>query len=51
MYKPALAYKAAAAQRWVSAVNHHGGFGRWGFVVCRDPTALPKILEMKKAGE
>jgi type III restriction enzyme len=29
--------KKAAADRWVRAVNHHGEFGKWAFVVCRDP--------------
>lgn len=29
--------KEAAAQRWVRAVNHHGGFGRWAFCVCKQP--------------
>ena len=33
--------KEAAARRWVRAVNRHGEFGRWAFVVCRDPGELP----------
>jgi type III restriction enzyme len=36
--------KEAAARRWVRAVNHHGEFGRWAFVVCRDPARLRDIL-------
>jgi type III restriction enzyme len=32
--------KEAAARRWVRAVNHHGEFGRWAFVICRDPAQL-----------
>lgn len=36
--------KEAAARRWVRAVNHHGEFGRWAFVVCKDPTQLRSIL-------
>lgn len=36
--------KEAAAQRWVRAVNHHGEFGRWVFLVCRNPGQLPKLL-------
>jgi type III restriction enzyme len=36
--------KEAAAKRWVRAVNHHGEFGQWAFVVCRDPQALTHIL-------
>lgn len=37
--------KEAAARRWVRAVNHHGGFGRWQLVVCKDPRELPAMLE------
>jgi type III restriction enzyme len=36
--------KEAAALRWVRAVNHHGEFGRWAFVVCRDPERLKEVL-------
>jgi type III restriction enzyme len=36
--------KEMAAKRWVKAVNHHGEFGRWAFVVCRKPTELPSLL-------
>jgi len=36
--------KEAAARRWVAAVNRHGEFGRWLFVVCKDPTKLKQIL-------
>ncbi len=38
--------KETGARRWERAINHHGGFGRWRFVVCRDPATLAKILEM-----
>ena len=36
--------KEAAAKRWVRAVNHHGEFGRWEFVVCKDPRRLRETL-------
>ena len=36
--------KETAAQRWVRAVNHHGGFGRWTFTVCKNPWRLPEVL-------
>jgi len=36
--------KEMAAKRWVKAVNHHGEFGRWAFIVCRKPTELPSLL-------
>jgi type III restriction enzyme len=29
--------KETAARRWVRAVNHHGEFGRWAYVVCKEP--------------
>ena len=40
--------KKAAAQRWIEAVNNHGGFGKWALRECRSPYALPKILEKLK---
>jgi type III restriction enzyme len=36
--------KATAAKRWVGAVNHHGEFGRWAYLVCRDPQRLRTLL-------
>jgi type III restriction enzyme len=36
--------KETAARRWVRAVNHHGEFGRWAFVLCEDPARLKAIL-------
>jgi type III restriction enzyme len=29
---------------WVQAVNNHGGFGEWAFVVSRDPGDLERII-------
>nr|WP_244946106.1 hypothetical protein [Methylacidiphilum kamchatkense] len=29
--------KEVAARRWVRAINHHGEFGRWFYVVCKEP--------------
>jgi type III restriction enzyme len=37
--------KHEAARRWVSAVNHWGQLGTWGFHVCRDPRHLGRELE------
>jgi len=37
--------KQTAARRWVDAVNHHGGFGTWKLVVCKDPHRLNSIFE------
>jgi type III restriction enzyme len=42
--------KEIAARRWVRAVNHHGEFGRWAFVLCKDPARLKTfLLEKTKA--
>jgi len=41
--------KEAAANRWVRAVNHHGEFGRWAFVVCHDPGTVVKQLRQSLA--
>lgn len=37
--------KAKAAERWVKAVNQAGDFGLWQYVVAKDPTDIPKILD------
>ncbi len=36
--------KAIAAKRWVRAVNHHGEFGHWIYVVSRDPNATGDVI-------
>lgn len=36
--------KEVAAKRWVRAVNHHGEFGRWALVICKNPAALQDLL-------
>lgn len=36
--------KFAAAQRWVSAINYHGGFGRWVYMQTQNPGELPARL-------
>ncbi|MFQ6093122.1 MAG: restriction endonuclease, partial [bacterium] len=36
--------KGTAAGRWVRAVNHHGEFGKWIFVICKDPRKLKDNL-------
>jgi len=41
--------KEAATNRWVRAVNHHGEFGRWAFVVCHDPRTVVKQLRQSLA--
>ena len=31
--------------RWVRAVNAHAGFGRWAFMVCKEPERLRETLD------
>lgn len=37
--------KAKAAERWVSAVNDEGNWGLWRYIVVKDPTMLPRLLD------
>jgi type III restriction enzyme len=37
--------KYQGAEKWVRAVNAHGGFGRWAFMVCKEPNALRDMLD------
>lgn len=43
--------KEAAAQRWVSAVNADGKFGRWVFRMARNPNDVPQLLAMAEMGD
>lgn len=36
--------KKTAAERWVKAVNYHGGYGKWELIECRDPRTIDKML-------
>ncbi len=36
--------KETAAHRWVRAVNHHGEFGQWAFMVCKNPREIKRQL-------
>ncbi|MEM3467113.1 MAG: hypothetical protein QW566_11640, partial [Candidatus Jordarchaeales archaeon] len=36
--------KETAARRWVRAVNHHGEFGHWEFLICKEPGKLKELL-------
>lgn len=38
--------KQIAAKRWVRAVNHHVEFGRWIFLVCKEPRQLRETLNL-----
>ncbi|MDO8127348.1 MAG: DEAD/DEAH box helicase family protein [Candidatus Brocadiales bacterium] len=37
--------KEAGAIRWVKAVNYHGQFGRWEYIICKDPRKLKEQVE------
>ena len=39
-----MAAKHQAARRWVAAVNHWAGLGRWEFLVCREPQLLAQAV-------
>ena len=42
--------KHAYMKEWVSAVNEHGGFGKWRFAVSRNPAAIKDILHWETGG-
>lgn len=37
--------KKTAAQRWVEAVNHHGGYGRWELHESKNPNTIAALVE------
>jgi type III restriction enzyme len=44
-YDPREEVKAAAAQRWVEAVNAEGSIGKWSYAVARNPNEIPSIID------
>ncbi|MGA9452488.1 MAG: hypothetical protein WBW41_14230 [Verrucomicrobiia bacterium] len=44
-YDPLLEVKQAAAQRWCSAVNAHGEFGRWSYKLASRTDQIRAILD------
>jgi hypothetical protein len=44
-YDPREEIKAAAAQRWVDAVNAERSFGLWRYAVAHNPNQIPAIIE------
>jgi hypothetical protein len=46
-YDPLKEIKKAAAERWCSAVNAHGGFGNWAYRVVDRPEKIPQILDAR----
>ena len=49
-YDPLSEVKAAAAQRWVDAVNAEGSHGEWRYTVAHDMNAIPRLLEEAAGG-
>lgn len=43
-YDPLAEVKAAAAERWVAAVNAGGTYGRWAYRIARKPTEVSEII-------
>lgn len=37
--------RSAAVQRWVRAVNNHGGFGTWAYLQCKQPNRVRQLLD------
>jgi len=37
--------KEVAARRWVKAVNYDGQFGKWAYLVCKEPARLKEELQ------
>lgn len=43
-YDPLTHVKKAAAERWMSAVNSKGTFGRWQYAIARKPEDISKLM-------
>ena len=43
-FDPLGEVKAAAAQRWVAAVNAEGSYGHWQYAVARKPSEVTAII-------
>jgi len=48
-YDPLEEVKAAAAQRWVAAVNADGTFGQWSYAIARKTTEVSDIISRASA--
>jgi type III restriction enzyme len=47
--KDKAAKVATARTLWVPAVNHHGAFGRWGFIEVADPWDAGNLIRTQLA--
>lgn len=43
-YDPLEEVKRAAAERWVSAVNAEGSYGKWAYRIARKPTDVDSVI-------
>jgi type III restriction enzyme len=44
-FDPLLEVKQQAARRWVKAVNADGSYGRWDYVMARQPAEVRTCIE------
>jgi type III restriction enzyme len=44
-YDPLESVKSAAAERWVSAVNSDGTYGRWAYAIARQTTEVTEAID------
>lgn len=49
-FDPLAEKKAAAAERWVSAVNADGQFGQWTYHLARSVEAVRRVLDDARGG-
>ena len=49
-FDPLEEVKRAAAERWVSAVNADGTYGRWIYAVAKKMTAINAIIDRAADG-
>ena len=43
--------KTTATKKWIDAINNHGEFGRWEYLICRNPSRVNKQLSKLVGGE
>ncbi|CAN5895830.1 DEAD/DEAH box helicase family protein [soil metagenome] len=49
-YDPLEEVKAAAAERWVAAVNADGTYGQWRYAVAKKVSEVPGLIEQATSG-
>jgi len=43
--------KTTAMKKWIDAINNHGEFGKWEYLICRNPSRVSKQLSKLVGGE